>query len=276
MRRAGSVLRLSALVSVFVEVFEQRATCVIETRSNLFVHFRLKFPEGFVNSFRTAALLVNVEDASFEIDAGFDGAKDVVGCTEDTVKKLEFGGKQLEDSLIGGISLIQKVDDDDIVLLTVAMASADSLFDSLGVPGEIIVHDQRAELEVYAFGSGFGGDKDRRMVAKVLDEGGANVDSTRPGCPPGFPVGFDPFFIDCRGFRTAVIAVEQYDLTLITASFEEGLQMFLRTARLRKDNGLLGGPERRHFFEAHFEGGQQRASFGVDTDAVCPLGEAID
>ena len=34
------------------------------------------------------------------------------------------------------------------------MAAADALFDALGIPGQIIVHDQRAELQIDTFGGG--------------------------------------------------------------------------------------------------------------------------
>ncbi len=39
------------------------------------------------------------------------------------------------------------------MFLSVAMAATDALLDSLGIPGEVVIDDQRAKLKVDAFGA---------------------------------------------------------------------------------------------------------------------------
>ena len=55
------------------------------------------------------------------------------------------------------------------------MAAANALFNTLGVPGEIVVYHKGAELEVDAFGGGFGGDHDCGLVTKPVNYGLAFV-----------------------------------------------------------------------------------------------------
>ena len=50
------------------------------------------------------------------------------------------------------------------MLLAVAMATADALLDALGIPGKVVVHDQRAELEIDAFRCGLSSDHNARPV----------------------------------------------------------------------------------------------------------------
>ena len=42
---------------------------------------------------------------------------------------------------VGLISFVEKVDDDHVMLLTVAVTAADPLFDALRVPGQVVVDD---------------------------------------------------------------------------------------------------------------------------------------
>ena len=51
------------------------------------------------------------------------------------------------------------------------MAAAYALLDALGIPWHIVVDHQIAELEVDAFGGGFGGNHDAGLIAKVINEG---------------------------------------------------------------------------------------------------------
>src|SRR5439155_16724482 len=57
------------------------------------------------------------------------------------------------DPLVGSILLIQEVDYDNIMLLTVPVAAPDALLDALRVPREVVVDDQRAELKIDPLGS---------------------------------------------------------------------------------------------------------------------------
>jgi hypothetical protein len=77
-------------------------------------------------------------------------------------EEAELFGEQLQHAAVGGVALVEEVDHHHVVLLAVAMTAADALLDALRVPGQVVVEDQRAELEVDAFGGGFGGQQDGR------------------------------------------------------------------------------------------------------------------
>ena len=50
--------------------------------------------------------------------------------------------RKLVNTPVGFVSFVQEVDDHDIVLLAVAMATPDALLDALRIPGEIVVHHE--------------------------------------------------------------------------------------------------------------------------------------
>ena len=113
---------------------------------------------------------------------------------------------------VGFVSLVEEVDDDDIVLLAVSMAATDPLLDPLRIPGEVVVHHERAELKVHAFRCRLRGDHDGGAVAKMLDQSRAAVDGPGAGdaaCPG---VRLDPAVDDLPGMRVGVRAVEEDDL----------------------------------------------------------------
>ena len=128
------------------------------------------------------------------------------------LKRLNFSVEQFEHAAVGLVALVEEVDDDDVVLLPVAVAAADALLDPLRVPGQVVVHDQRAELEVDALGCGLGGEQDRGLVAEVLDERRAHVHRARAGGAAGVAVLLDPALVDRGRLRAAVGAVEEHDL----------------------------------------------------------------
>ncbi len=51
------------------------------------------------------------------------------------------------------------------------MAAADPLLDALGIPGQVVIHHQRAELEVDPLRRRLGRDHDLAFVPEVVDEG---------------------------------------------------------------------------------------------------------
>ena len=145
----------------------------------LLVHLRLQRAERGVDLFGRAALLVNGKDALLEVDAGLDGPKHLIGGAEDAVEEAELLAQQLEHAAVGLIAFVQEVDDHHVVPLPVAVAAADALLDALRVPGQVVVDDQRAELQVDAFRRRLGGEQDRRLIAEVLDERGAHIHGAR-------------------------------------------------------------------------------------------------
>ena len=116
---------------------------------------------------------------------GFDGPQHLVARPEYALEQLELLGEQLEHALVGLVLLIQEVDNHHIVLLSVAVAAADALLDALGIPRQVVVHDQGAELQVDAFRPRFGGDHDVALFPEVVHEGGAHVRRARAGDPVG-------------------------------------------------------------------------------------------
>ncbi len=129
-------------VHVLVEVLEQRPSGVFQPGADLFVHLRLQGLEGGVDLLRGPALLVDREDALFEVHAGFDRAQHLVGGAEHAAEQVELLLQQLQNAAVGLVALIEEVDDHHVVLLAVAMAAADALFDALRVPGQVVVDDQ--------------------------------------------------------------------------------------------------------------------------------------
>ena len=90
--------------------------------------------------------------------------------------QAEFLAQQLQNAPISVIALVEKVDDHNVVFLAIAMASTYALFNALGVPRQIVVHDQRAELEVYAFRCGFGCQKNSSLITKMFHERCTNIE----------------------------------------------------------------------------------------------------
>ncbi len=71
---------------------------------------------------------------------------------------------------IGVISLIEEVDHDHVMLLAVTVTATNSLFDALRIPRQVVVHDQRAELQVDALGCGFRRQHDGCFVSEMLNQ----------------------------------------------------------------------------------------------------------
>ena len=76
------------------------------------------------------------------------------------------------------------------------MTPTDTLFDSLGIPGQVVVDNQRAELKVDALSGGFRGNHDAGMVMEVFDEGRAAIDIAETRNTPRPCVILAPLFDD--------------------------------------------------------------------------------
>lgn len=87
-------------------------------------------------------------------------AEHLVRRAKHAVEQVELVLQQLQHALISRIALVQEVDDHYIEPLAVAVATANALLHTLGVPGQVVVDDERTELQVHALGRSFGGDKD--------------------------------------------------------------------------------------------------------------------
>ena len=140
-----------------------------------FVQVLLELVEGPLDLLRGATAFVDLADAFLDVDAGFQGAEHFVGGPEHAVEELELLVQKLEDPLVGLVGAVDEVDDHHVVLLAVPVATTDALLDPLRVPRQVVVHHERAELEVHAFRGGLGGNHDRRPLGEFIDQSGTHV-----------------------------------------------------------------------------------------------------
>ena len=188
----GLVPHLELLAHFVVEVLQQLLARARHRFVDLEAQFELELVEGGLDLVGLAAALVDGGDALLEVDAGLDRAEHLVAGAEDALEELELLGQQLEDALVGRVLAVEEVDDHHVVLLAVAVAAADALLDALRVPRQVVVHHQRAELQVDALGAGLGGDHDAALLAEVVHQRGAHVGGARAGDAVGALVALEP------------------------------------------------------------------------------------
>ncbi len=184
------------VVDLHIKIIENGRARVAHADADLLVELGLQLVERSGDFLARTALLVHLRDALLDVDAGVDRAEDVVTSAEHAVKEPELFREQLKDALIGRVALVDEVDDDDIVLLSVSVATADALLDALRVPRQVIVDDQRAELQVDALGGGLGRHQDLGFVPKRLDDGGLGVYGAHSRRQAVFRVPREPRFVD--------------------------------------------------------------------------------
>ena len=73
------------------------------------------------------------------------------------------------DALIRRVFPIEEVHDNDVVLLSITMATANPLFYALWVPWQVVVHNKRTKLEVDSLCSSLGRDHDATFFAEVIN-----------------------------------------------------------------------------------------------------------
>ena len=66
-----------------------------------------------------------------------DKPENAIRGTEEPFEKLKLLCQQFINAYVRGIPGVAEVDDDDIMLLPVAMATADALLDTLRIPGQV-------------------------------------------------------------------------------------------------------------------------------------------
>lgn len=122
-------------MDVLVKPLEQLPTRIVHTGTDAFVHFLLeKLSERRFNLLRGSAFLVDGKDPLLEIDPRLDTSEHIVRGTEHAVEQVELLAQKFEHPAVRFVAFVEKVDHDDIVLLSVAMTAADALFYPLGVP----------------------------------------------------------------------------------------------------------------------------------------------
>lgn len=254
----------------FVEVFQHGAAGVEHGLVDFISQFLLQGGEGGFDVGRQAAVAVDISDAAFDVHAAANGAQDFVAGTEDAAEELEFLVEQFVNAGVGFVAAVNEVDDDDIVFLSVAVAAAYALLDALRIPRQVVVDDERAELQVDAFGTRFGGNHDGAVLFEVFDEGGAGVGSFGTGDFVAAFVVFEPVFVDFLCLGVAVAAVEEDDAVAVFAcvgGVRQGfLQVVLGAAGFGEDDGFARRAQFVEFCEGLFQRFQQGAAFFVFAD----------
>ena len=137
------------------------------------------------------------------------------------------------------------------------MAAANALFDSLRVPRQVVIDDQRAELQVDTFGSRFGGDHDFRtgtvVLAEVVDQRGSSIYLRRAGDSIRAFVLFEPALVDGGRVLVGVRAAEQHQFARVAVGREEAVQILLSALGFREDDGLTWRAQLGHLAETQFE-----------------------
>ena len=144
---------------LLVEVVEKFFTGVTLPCRYFNFKLSLKLVKLELNLFRSAALLIDGGNTLLEINTGFHGSQHFVTGAEYPIEEAELLVEQFIDPFVGCVVLIDEVDHHHIESLTVTMTATDALFNALGIPGQVKIDDQIAELKINAFGSGFGGNQ---------------------------------------------------------------------------------------------------------------------
>ena len=127
---------------VFVEILYHLAAGSLASLGDFLLQLFLQNVERGLYFRLGAAFLEDVVNLALErLAVLVHNPQHVVGRAEQPLEKAELLRKQLVHADIGGVPRIAEVDDNDIELLPVAVATSDALFDALRVPGQIIVHD---------------------------------------------------------------------------------------------------------------------------------------
>ena len=119
------------------------------------------------------------------------------------------------------------------------MATADALLDPLGIPGQVVVDDQGAELEIDALGAGFGGDHDGRFLLEIIHERRPHVGGFRAGDPVRALMPVQPVLINLPGSLVRIRTVEKNDLASEFSSLQDFSQIFLGAGGFGKDERLF-------------------------------------
>ena len=215
---------------VLVEVLHERLARRRQAGLNLGVQLGLEGVERGLYLCVRAAGLVHVGNAALDVHAGFQCPENLVRRAKDTVKEPELLTEEFVHALVGLVAAVQEVDHDHVVLLAVPMAAADALLDPLGIPRQIEVDDQRAELEVDALGGRLRSDQDRGAVAEMLDNGSLHVHGARAGEPIRSLVLGLPSLVDVGVMGLVVRPVDRGDLALIPVGTQQIVEVGLGLA----------------------------------------------
>ena len=113
------------------------------------------------------------------------------------------------------------------MLLAVAVATSDALLNTLGVPGEVVIDNHGAELEVNPLCACFGGDHDLCFISEPVNECGAHVGCSGAGDAVAVFIFFRPTFIQGFGQWITVCSIEENNFVVVTIRGKEVDQVVL-------------------------------------------------
>ncbi len=125
---------LELFAHLVVKVFQQLPARLGHRLVDFKTEFKLKLVEGGFDFLVFPAALVDGGNALFKIDAAFNRTEDFVAGAKDAFEELELFGEQFIDAPVGFVLAVEEVDHDHVVLLAVAVAASNALFNPLGVP----------------------------------------------------------------------------------------------------------------------------------------------
>src|ERR1700694_3791735 len=94
--------------------------------------------------------------------------QDMVGRVEHFTEQIQFLAQNFERQSMRLIVPGDEVDHGDITLLAVPMTAPDALFNALRIPGQVIVDNRLAKLQVQPFCARLGTDENLRARAELV------------------------------------------------------------------------------------------------------------
>ena len=93
-----------------------------------------------------------------------------VGRVEHPAEQIQLFAQNLESQLLRLVVAGNEINHGNVALLTVAMAASNALLDALRIPGQIVVDDRLAELQVQTLRAGLRADQDSRTGPELVHE----------------------------------------------------------------------------------------------------------
>ena len=158
--------------------------------------------------------------------------------------------------LIGGVALVEKVDDHYIELLPITMAATNALLDTLRVPRQVVVDDEIAELQVDTFRCSFSGNENLCFIAEVIDKCRAAVDGRAAGDTITALMVLQPALINTGGCPASIRTTEGDQLAVVSMRLQKRSQVILGAARFGEDYCFARRLHAIHVIEADIQSAQ--------------------
>ena len=214
-------LEAEPIMHILIKMLDQQMPGFIQAGGNVRLQLALQGRKSPINLSGSPARLINRQNALLKIQATVHAAQDLIGRAKHTIKQLELVRQQFQHPLIGMVAGIDEVDHHHIMLLPVAMTTANPLLNALRVPGQIVVDDQRTELQIDPFRRRLGSDHHISRFTEVINQRSTSINGagTDHAVAPGMTR--QPVLINRRGRRIGIHAVERHQAFRETMSGQE-------------------------------------------------------